>query len=44
MAAEFVPLLGFANRSFGEGRGVPIALFIVEYLGSSGRLSGGGGI
>jgi hypothetical protein len=38
MAAEFIRLLGFAYRSIGEGRGVPIPLFIVEYLGSSGSL------
>jgi hypothetical protein len=44
MAAEFVLLLGFAYRSLGEGRGVPIPLFIVEYLGCSGSLLGGGGI
>jgi hypothetical protein len=44
MAAEFVLLLGFAYRSLGKGRGVPIPLFIVEYLGSRGRLLEGGGI
>jgi hypothetical protein len=38
MAAEFVLLLGFAYRSLGEGRGVAILLFIVEYLGSIGSL------
>jgi hypothetical protein len=44
MAAEFVLFLGFAYRSLKEGGGVPIPLFIVEYLGSSGSLLGGGGI
>jgi hypothetical protein len=38
MVAEFVLLLGFAYRSLGEGRGVPIPLFIVEDIGSSGSL------
>jgi hypothetical protein len=38
MVAEFVLLLGFASRSLGEGRGVPIPLFIVDYVGSSGNL------
>jgi hypothetical protein len=32
MVAEFVLLLEFAYRSLGEGRGVPIPLFIVEYM------------
>jgi hypothetical protein len=44
MASEIFPLPGFAYQSPGEGRGVPIPLFIVEYLGSSGSLLGGGGI
>jgi hypothetical protein len=44
MAAEFVLLLGFDYRSHGAGRGVPIPLSIVEYLGSSGSLLGGEGI
>jgi hypothetical protein len=33
MAVELFPFLGFAYRSLGEGRGVPIPLFIEEYLG-----------